>query len=214
MVISIFSDFRRERTLESFIPLKSQTSPSTKRDFDNNNSSGDNDKMFSLLRPFVRSNPLPHLFHPRLTPSTLTPSTFTSSPTLSLLLQTRQMTLNQATRRSPKRTTKRPTSPAISGSFQKKGVCTQIFTMKPKKPNSANRKVARVKLSTGKTIMAYIQGEGHNLQEHSVVLVKGGRAQDLPGVRYKIVRGALDLGAVVNRMTARSKYGAKKPKSK
>ncbi|KAI5122451.1 hypothetical protein M0805_008763 [Coniferiporia weirii] len=124
------------------------------------------------------------------------------------------MTLNQSMRRKPKRKTKLPASPALEGNFQKKGVCTQIFIMKPKKPNSANRKVARVKLTTGKSIMAYIQGEGHNLQEHSVVLVKGGRAQDLPGVRYKIVRGAYDLGAVVNRMTARSKYGAKKPKSK
>jgi len=86
--------------------------------------------------------------------------------------------------------------------------------MKPKKPNSAQRKVARVKLTTGKAVTAYIQGEGHNLQEHSVVMVRGGRAQDLPGVRYKLVRGALDCGAVVNRMTARSKYGAKKPKTK
>jgi len=84
--------------------------------------------------------------------------------------------------------------------------------MKPKKPNSAKRKVARVKLSSGKQTMAYIQGEGHNLQEHSVVLVRGGRAQDLPGVKYKLVRGAIDFGGVVNRMKKRSKYGAKKPK--
>lgn len=84
--------------------------------------------------------------------------------------------------------------------------------MTPKKPNSAKRKVARVKLTNGNTVMAYIQGEGHNLQEHSVVLVRGGRAQDLPGVRYKIVRGALDFGGVVGRMSARSRYGVKKPK--
>ncbi|KAL5524523.1 hypothetical protein ACEPAF_9663 [Sanghuangporus sanghuang] len=126
------------------------------------------------------------------------------------------MTLNQATRRKPKRRIKQSVSVGLEGNYQRKGVCTQIFTMKPKKPNSANRKVARVKLSNGNAVIAYIQGEGHNLQEHSVVLVRGGRAQDLPGVRYKIVRGAFDLGAVVNRRTARSKYGviAKKPRTK
>ncbi|KAF8574990.1 ribosomal protein S12 [Ramaria rubella] len=104
-------------------------------------------------------------------------------------------------------------SPALQENYQRKGVCSSIFTTPPKKPNSGNRKVARVKLTNGRTIMAYIQGEGHNLQDHSVVLVRGGRVQDLPGVRYKIIRGALDLGPVVNRMTRRSKYGAKKPKS-
>ncbi|KLO17282.1 ribosomal protein S12/S23 [Schizopora paradoxa] len=124
------------------------------------------------------------------------------------------MTLNQSMRQKPKKKVKLSKSPALEGCYQRKGVCTQIFTAKPKKPNSAQRKVARVKLTTGKTITAYIQGEGHTLQEHSVVLVKGGRAQDLPGVRYKVVRGAYDLGGVVNRMTARSRYGAKKPKTK
>lgn len=94
------------------------------------------------------------------------------------------MTLNQAMRRKPKRKLKLSKSPALEGCYQKKAVCTQIFTMKPKKPNSAQRRVARVKLTTGKTVMASIRGEGHNLQEHSVVLIKGGRAQDLPGVRY------------------------------
>ena len=94
------------------------------------------------------------------------------------------MTLNQSTRQKPKCKIKQSVSVALEGNYQKKAVCTQIFTMKPKKPNSANRKVARVKLSNGKSIIAYIQGEGHNLQEHSVVLVRGGRAQDLPGVRY------------------------------
>ena len=93
------------------------------------------------------------------------------------------MTLNQAMRRKPKRKIKVAVSPALGVNCQKKGVCTQILTMKPKKPNSAQRKVARVKLTTGKTVMAYISGEGHNLQEHSVVLLRGGRAQDLPGVR-------------------------------
>ncbi|EIM85894.1 ribosomal protein S12 [Stereum hirsutum FP-91666 SS1] len=106
-----------------------------------------------------------------------------------------------------------PRAPLLETNPQKKGVCTQIFIAKPKKPNSAKRKVARVRLSNGKTLQAYIQGEGHNLQEHSVVLVRGGRAQDLPGVKYKLVRGALDFGGVVNRRTSRSKYGAKKPKS-
>ncbi|KIJ54715.1 hypothetical protein M422DRAFT_58140 [Sphaerobolus stellatus SS14] len=104
-------------------------------------------------------------------------------------------------------------APALEGCPQRKGVCAGIFTLPPKKPNSGNRKVARVKLTTGRTILAYIPGEGHNLQEHSVVLLRGGRVQDLPGVRYKIIRGALDLGGVVNRMAARSKYGVKKPKT-
>ncbi|EGN92141.1 hypothetical protein SERLA73DRAFT_147700 [Serpula lacrymans var. lacrymans S7.3] len=122
------------------------------------------------------------------------------------------MTLNQTMRRKRPQKVKASKSPLLETCPQRKGVCSQIFIMKPKKPNSAKRKVARVKLTTGKTIMAYIQGEGHNLQEHSVVTVRGGRAQDLPGVRYKVVRGALDLGGVVNRMTARSKYGAKAPK--
>lgn len=101
-----------------------------------------------------------------------------------LFLQSRSVTLNQSMRRKPKRKVKISVSPALQQNCQKKGVCTQILTMAPKKPNSANRKVARVKLTTGKTIMAYISGEGHNLQEHSVVLLRGGRAQDLPGVRY------------------------------
>ncbi|RDB17909.1 30S ribosomal protein S12 [Hypsizygus marmoreus] len=121
-------------------------------------------------------------------------------------------TLNQAMRRKKPQKVEKSKSPLLGMSPQKKGVCAQIFIAKPKKPNSAKRKVARVKLSTGKTLMAYIQGEGHNLQEHSVVLIRGGRAQDLPGVGYKVVRGAMDFGGVVNRATARSKYGAKKPK--
>ncbi|KAJ6584850.1 30S ribosomal protein S12 [Mycena capillaripes] len=123
------------------------------------------------------------------------------------------VTLNQACRRKKhNRRIQKSRSPLLNKSPQLKGVCSQVFTATPKKPNSGKRKVARVKLSTGKTCMAYIAGEGHNLQEHSVVLVRGGRAQDLPGVQYKVVRGALDLGGVVNRIRARSRYGVKKPK--
>ncbi|KAG6336054.1 hypothetical protein ID866_3027 [Astraeus odoratus] len=121
------------------------------------------------------------------------------------------MTLNQSMRRKKPQKATKSKSPLLDNCPQKKGVCSQIFTMAPKKPNSAKRKVARVKLTNGNTVMAYIQGEGHNLQEHSVVLVRGGRAQDLPGVRYKIVRGALDFGGVVGRMSARSKYGGVYP---
>ena len=95
---------------------------------------------------------------------------------------------------------------------QRKGVCIKVGITRPKKPNSGERKTARVRLTTGKTITAYVPGEGHNIQQHSVVLVRGGRAQDCPGVRYKLVRGALDLGGVTNRTNARSKYGTKKPK--
>ncbi|KIM30109.1 hypothetical protein M408DRAFT_15703 [Serendipita vermifera MAFF 305830] len=126
--------------------------------------------------------------------------------------------MNQAMRRprptaSPKALRRsKSASPYLNAGPQKKGVCVSLTIMKPKKPNSANRKVARVKLSTGKSVLCYIPGEGHNLQEHSVVLVRGGRAQDLPGVRYRLVRGALDFNGVVNRRRARSKYGAKKPK--
>ncbi|KAF5382431.1 hypothetical protein D9615_002958 [Tricholomella constricta] len=122
------------------------------------------------------------------------------------------VTMNQAMRRKKPQKIIKSKSPLLNGAPQRKGVCSQIFIAKPKKPNSAKRKVARVKLTTGKTLQAYIQGEGHNLQEHSVVLIRGGRAQDLPGVGYKIVRGAMDFGGVVNRATARSRYGAKKPK--
>ena len=101
-------------------------------------------------------------------------------------------------------------TPALKGSPQRRGVCTRVYTTTPKKPNSALRKFARVRLSSGVEVTAYIPGEGHNLQEHSLVLVRGGRVKDLPGVRYKIVRGALDTQAVKNRKQARSRYGAKK----
>ncbi|MDT3767134.1 30S ribosomal protein S12 [Gleimia hominis] len=103
-------------------------------------------------------------------------------------------------------------TPALKGSPQRRGVCTRVYTTTPKKPNSALRKVARVRLSTGIEVTAYIPGEGHNLQEHSIVLVRGGRVKDLPGVRYRIVRGSLDTQGVRDRQQARSKYGAKKEK--
>ncbi|KAI0670784.1 ribosomal protein S12 [Trametes maxima] len=121
-------------------------------------------------------------------------------------------TLNQATRRKSPKKIVASKSPLLEGNTQKKGVVSQIVIAKPKKPNSAKRKVAKVKLTTGKTVQAYIPGEGHNLQDHSVVLIRGGRTQDLPGVRYKVVRGTLDFSGVAGRLTARSKYGAKRPK--
>lgn len=107
---------------------------------------------------------------------------------------------------------KKSKSPALGSCPQRRGVCTRVYTTTPKKPNSALRKVARVKLTNGKEVNAYIMGEGHNLQEHSIVLVRGGRVKDLPGVRYHIVRGALDTAGVQDRRQGRSKYGAKAPK--
>ncbi|KAJ2590838.1 hypothetical protein H4R99_006965 [Coemansia sp. RSA 1722] len=121
-------------------------------------------------------------------------------------------TLNQIMRGMRKRSSPVSKAPALDKCPQRKGVCVKVYTTKPKKPNSAVRKVARVRLTNGKTVIAYIPGEGHNLQEHSVVLVRGGRVPDLPGVLYHIVRGALDLQGVQGRMSARSKYGASKPK--
>jgi len=103
--------------------------------------------------------------------------------------------------------------PALESCPQKRGVCTRVYTTTPKKPNSALRKVARVRLTNGQEVTSYIGGEGHNLQEHSVVLIRGGRVKDLPGVRYHIVRGSLDTSGIVKRRQARSKYGAKRPKS-
>ncbi|KAH9841573.1 mitochondrial 30S ribosomal protein S12 [Rhodofomes roseus] len=123
-----------------------------------------------------------------------------------------QRTLNQSMRSKPPQRKPRPTAPLLENNPQRKGVVSGMMIMKPKKPNSAKRKVARVKLSNGNVVHAYLMGEGALLQDHSVVLVRGGRAQDLPGVRYKVVRGAHDFGPVVNRRTARSKYGVKKPK--
>lgn len=119
-------------------------------------------------------------------------------------------TMNQLVRKGRKSTHKKSNAPALDKCPQRRGVCTRVFTRTPKKPNSALRKVARVRLSNGQTITAYIGGEGHNLQEHSMVLVRGGRVPDLPGVRYHIVRGSLDTAGVDGRRQGRSKYGAKR----
>ncbi len=121
-------------------------------------------------------------------------------------------TINQLIRKERTHKNPRKKSPALQKCPQRRGVCLQVKTKTPKKPNSALRKVAWVKLSNGQEVIAYIPGEGHNLQEHSIVLVRGGRVKDLPGVRYHIVRGALDCGAVKDRKQSRSKYGAKRPK--
>jgi len=136
-------------------------------------------------------------------------------------------TINQLVRKGRLKIKKKVKAPALQWSFnalkkrprrfegspQKRGVCTQVKTMTPKKPNSALRKIARVRLSNGMEVTAYIPGEGHNLQEHSVVLIRGGRVKDLPGVRYHIIRGTLDTAGVTNRKRGRSKYGSKRPKA-
>jgi len=121
-------------------------------------------------------------------------------------------TINQLVRQGRKLAKGKTKSPALKGSPQKRGVCIRVYTTTPKKPNSALRKVARVRLTNGMEVTTYIPGVGHNLQEHSIVLVRGGRVKDLPGVRYHIVRGALDTVGVQNRKQGRSKYGAKRPK--
>jgi len=121
-------------------------------------------------------------------------------------------TINQLVRKGRKTLVRKSDSPALKECPQKRGVCTRVYTATPKKPNSAMRKVARVRLTNGNEVNAYIPGEGHNLQEHSIVLVRGGRVKDLPGVRYHIVRGALDTAGVNGRTQRRSKYGAKRPK--
>ena len=121
-------------------------------------------------------------------------------------------TINQLIRKGRKRIEKKNSTPALMGNPQKRGVCIRVYTTTPKKPNSALRKVARVRLTNGREVNAYIPGEGHNLQEHSIVLIEGGRVKDLPGVRYHIVRGTLDTAGVSDRKTSRSRYGAKKPK--
>ena len=122
-------------------------------------------------------------------------------------------TINQLVRKGRQDKKSATSTAALKGAPQRRGVCTRVYTNTPKKPNSALRKVARVRLTSGMEITAYIPGEGHNLQEHSIVLVRGGRVKDLPGVRYKIIRGALDAAGVRERKQARSKYGAKKEKS-
>ena len=122
--------------------------------------------------------------------------------------------ISQLVRKGRKKVVKKSKSASLVGCPQKRGVCTRVYTTTPKKPNSAMRKVARVRLTNGIEVNAYIPGEGHNLQEHSIVLVRGGRVKDLPGVRYHIVRGALDTAGVEGRLQRRSKYGAKKAKAK
>jgi len=121
-------------------------------------------------------------------------------------------TINQLVRKGRKKVTKKTKRPDLEACPQKKGVCLQVMTRTPKKPNSALRKIARVRLSNGREVTAYVPGEGHTLQEHSIVLVRGGRVRDLPGVRYHIIRGTLDAAGVEGRRQARSKYGAKAPK--
>jgi small subunit ribosomal protein S12 len=122
-------------------------------------------------------------------------------------------TFNQLVRDGRKRPRYKTASPALQGCPQKRGVCTRVYTQTPKKPNSALRKVARVRLTNGIEVTTYIPGVGHNLQEHSIVLIRGGRVKDLPGVRYHVIRGTLDAVGVANRKQSRSKYGAKRPKA-
>lgn len=195
-----------------------------------------------LLMPSIRRAPIPTATSQLLRPSFVKPTpttpirSFSSTPsqqaTLNQVLKVRCLPsssfsahhvpcsshLSKTNIRNQGCRTKRRARHAISPALaeghdpQRKGVCVKVGITKPKKPNSGERKTARVRLTTGKTITAYIPGEGHNIQQHSVVLVRGGRAQDCPGVRYKLVRGALDLGGVTNRTNARSKYGTKKPK--
>jgi small subunit ribosomal protein S12 len=121
-------------------------------------------------------------------------------------------TINQLVRKGRKKLVKKKKTPALQENPLRRGVCIRVYTTTPKKPNSALRKVARVRLTNGQEVTAYIPGIGHNLQEHSIVLVRGGRVKDLPGVRYKIIRGALDAAGVDDRRSGRSRYGAKKPK--
>lgn len=121
-------------------------------------------------------------------------------------------TINQLIRKGRERVIKKNKVPALKACPQKRGVCTRVYTTTPKKPNSALRKVARVRLTNGIEVTAYIPGEGHNLQEHSIVLIRGGRVKDLPGVRYHIIRGTLDAAGVEDRRNSRSKYGTKRPK--
>jgi len=121
-------------------------------------------------------------------------------------------TINQLIKKGRKIIKRKPSTPAMQGCPQKRGVCTRVYTSTPKKPNSALRKVARVRLTNGIEVTSYIPGEGHNLQEHSIVLIRGGRVKDLPGVRYHVIRGTLDTSGVTDRRQGRSKYGAKRPK--
>jgi len=121
-------------------------------------------------------------------------------------------TINQLVRQGRKKQRVKTTAPALEGCPQKRGVCVRVYTSTPKKPNSALRKIARVRLTNGMEVTSYIPGEGHNLQEHSLVLIRGGRVKDLPGVRYHIIRGTLDASGIADRRRGRSKYGSKRPK--
>ncbi|KAJ3151712.1 hypothetical protein HDU89_001760 [Geranomyces variabilis] len=165
-----------------------------------------------LFRTATRPLSTPFAHSTLLLTARLLPPPPSTSP-FSLFPVRNMATLNQVIRGIRQPRLKKPASPALDGCPQRKGVCVKVFTVKPKKPNSAQRKVARVRLTTGKVVIAYIPGEGHNLQEHSVVLVRGGRVSDCPGVKYKIVRGALDCQGVMNRNKSRSKYGTKKAKT-
>ncbi|GAA6010004.1 hypothetical protein JCM11491_005824 [Sporobolomyces phaffii] len=166
----------------------------------------------SLARLTLSSRPAPSLRLPVASSSRSIPSLVRPAAAAFSTSRPAAATLNQVTRGARKPIRRQNKTPALQGCYQKKGVCSKVYTVKPKKPNSAVRKVAKVKLSTGRAVIAYIPGEGHNLQEHSVVLIRGGRTQDLPGAKYKIVRGALDLGGVAGRAVSRSKYGTKAPK--
>ncbi|EAW12942.1 mitochondrial 37S ribosomal protein uS12m [Aspergillus clavatus NRRL 1] len=173
-----------------------------------------------IQRPSLASIPtLPKPAARRFQPVLRTPTAITAAAAAGPLTRHfstspfRQATYNQVRRgcRESQRA-RRSRSPALIGRAQMKGVCLKTGITKPKKPNSGERKTARVRLSSGKVVTAYIPGEGHNVQQHSVVLVRGGRAPDCPGVKYHLVRGAMDLGGVASRLTSRSKYGTKKPK--
>jgi small subunit ribosomal protein S12 len=153
----------------------------------------------------------PQIIHGR--PSQIGLPLFSSRANVSKL-EIRMTTINQLVRKPRRPETYKSTSPALANCPQRRGVCTRVYTTTPKKPNSALRKVAKVRLTNGFEVISYIGGEGHNLQEHSVVLIRGGRVKDLPGVRYHTVRGALDAAGVTKRRQSRSKYGAKRPKAK
>ncbi|OAL54316.1 30S ribosomal protein S12 [Pyrenochaeta sp. DS3sAY3a] len=170
-----------------------------------------------LVRPSLLSNP--SIATPRPARPSIAAAAFQNAP-LRLSFQptpssrAHKCTLIQVLRQGRiSQRARKLRSPQLKNRPELKGVCLKVGTTKPKKPNSGERKIARVRLSTGKVITAYIPGEGHNVQQHSVVMVRGGRAQDCPGVKYHLVRGALDLGGVGNRITSRSKYGTKKPKT-
>ena len=143
----------------------------------------------------------------------LNPAGFVSEWASARQLSPEMATINQLVRKPRSPETYKSASPALANCPQRRGVCTRVYTTTPKKPNSALRKVAKVRLTNGYEVISYIGGEGHNLQEHSVVLIRGGRVKDLPGVRYHTVRGSLDAAGVAKRRQSRSKYGAKRPKS-